>query len=77
MSAHRQKSLLLREACYSAVRQLRLKEGAVAGSCYGFEEAKIAKRLKEGRCAGVTYFPWLTVQDVGSESRPGSGGNDI
>ena len=43
----------------------------MARSRYEFDEAKIAKRLKEGRGAGagVTYLPWLTVQDVPSKGR--------
>ena len=40
-------------------------------SWYGFDEAKIARFLKEGRGvgAGPNYTPWLTVQDVPSRGR--------
>lgn len=41
----------------------------MATSRYGFDEAKIAKRLKEGRGVGVAYLPWLTMQDVPSQGR--------
>lgn len=38
---------------------------------YGFDEAKIARFLKEGRGlgAGKDYKPWLTIQDVPSLGR--------
>ena len=40
-------------------------------SKYGFDEAKIARFLKEGRGAGrgPSYKPWLTIQDVPSHGR--------
>jgi hypothetical protein len=40
-------------------------------SRYGFDEAKIARFLKEGRGAGRgrDYKPWLTIQDVPSRGR--------
>lgn len=40
-------------------------------SRYGFDEAKIARFLKEGRGEGfgADYKPWLTVRDVPSRRR--------
>ena len=38
---------------------------------YSFDEARIARFVKEGRGtgAGATYKPWLTIGDVPSEGR--------
>ncbi|SEA63539.1 TnsA endonuclease N-terminal domain-containing protein [Rubrimonas cliftonensis] len=43
----------------------------MARSRYGFDEAKIARLLNEGRGKGrgADYKPWLTVQDVPSRGR--------
>ncbi len=40
-------------------------------SRYGFDEAKIARFLKEGRGVGrgADYKPWLTIDDVSSRDR--------
>lgn len=43
----------------------------MARSRYGFDEAKIARFLREGRGVGCgrDYKPWLTIQDVPSRGR--------